>query len=428
VRRTPICTSRILLTLAALLGLLSLPLPAVAQGDATETVDLEALLLDRQMKAMRYPIRARISRYLSKAAEEIDEEKPDEAEALLLRLDPGRMNPYERALVYRMLAFISYGNAQPEKAIGYFEQVLGEQVLPLRDESKIRFSVAQLQAGLENWAEAIRWVDTWVRYEADPDPVGFYLKAIAQYQLGEIDAAIASTLEAISRGDTPRENWLRLLVALHSEKEDFEGAVPYLEELLLRFPKKQYWIQLALIYGAREDYNRSLAVQQMAYDQGYLDDDKDLRRFVRSYLYRDLPYPAAKVLEAALENGSVEPDVEAYKMLANSWIAAREYDRALPALQKAAEMAEDGNLYVRLAQVHMQREKWAEATEMVEKAIEKGDLKDPGKAELLLGIAHYNNRSPGNARRYFVRARKYDSSKAEADRWITHLETEFDQG
>jgi hypothetical protein len=142
---------RLLLSVAVLLGLLWAPLPAPAQLDKPPAVvvDLDALDADRQMKAMRYPIRARISRYLSAAAEEIDEEKPDEAEALLLKLNPKRMNPYERALVYRMLAFIAYGSAQQDKAIGYFEQVLGEEVLPLRDESKIRFSVAQLHAGLE---------------------------------------------------------------------------------------------------------------------------------------------------------------------------------------------------------------------------------------------------------------------------------------
>ena len=35
-----------------------------------------------------------------------------------------------------------------------------------------------------------------------------------------------------------------------------------LEELVLRFPKKIYWVQLSLIYGALEKYPASLAVQQ----------------------------------------------------------------------------------------------------------------------------------------------------------------------
>ncbi len=193
---------------------------------------------------------------------------------------------------------------------------------------------------------------------------------------------------------------------------------------MLRFPKKQYWVQLSLIYGALEDHRRSLAVQQVAYEQGLLTEDRGLRGLARSYLFRELPYPAAKVLEKGLEEGSIARDSDAYELLANSWIAAREYERSLPPLQTAAALSEDGNLYVRLGQVHMQREAWAEASAMLEKAVEKGDLKDPGNAELLLGISYYNGARVVRARTFFLRARRYDSTRDEANRWITHLDTE----
>lgn len=413
----------LLLALAVgLLGPASLPPAASAQADS-ETVDLEELKLDRQAKAMRYPVRARISRYLGAAAKLVDEEKPEEAEALLLKLNPARMNAYERALVYRMIAFIAYGSQQHKKAIESFEKVLAEQVLPVRDESKIRFSIAQLHAGLEHWPESIEWVDEWRRYETEPDPLGFYLKAIAQYQQGDFDAAIASTQEAIERGQ-PREAWLRLLAALYAEKQDYVNATPVLEELLLRYPKKQYWVQLSLIYGARENYEVSLAVQQMAYQQGFLTEDKELRRLARSYLYHNLPHPAAKVLAKGLEDGVIEADPDAYELLANSWIAAREYDRGLEPLQQAAALSDDGNLYVRLGQVHMQREEWSDAVTAFQKALEKGDLKKQGNAVLLIGVALYNDSQAAQAQRYFVQAREFEDSKAEANRWITHIAQE----
>jgi tetratricopeptide (TPR) repeat protein len=244
---------------------------------------------------------------------------------------------------------------------------------------------------------------------------------LAYFQMQDYDKAVEKVKEAIARSTEPRESWMRMLYALYTEQEDYQKATPILEELVLRFPKKQYWVQLSLIYGAREDYPRSLAVQQLAYDQGYLTEDKELRRFARTYLFNELPYPAAKVLEEGLESGRIEPDADAYELLANSWIAAREFDRALAPLKKAAELAEGGDLYVRLGQVHLQREQWSEAAAMLEKAIAKGDLKRPGNVELLLGIAHYNSDHFDRAHRYFVRARKYDSVREEADRWITHL-------
>jgi tetratricopeptide (TPR) repeat protein len=183
-------------------------------------------------------------------------------------------------------------------------------------------------------------------------------------------------------------------------------------------------VQLSLIYGAREDYRRSLAVQQVAYLQGFLADDKELRRLARTFMYNELPYPAAQLLEKGLADGLIERDAEALELLASAWIAAREYESALPPLRQAAQQAGDGNLSVRLAQVFMQRERWADAIEALQQAVAQGGLKDPGGAQLLLGICQYNDGRVEQARASFARARGHESSREAADRWITHLERE----
>jgi Flp pilus assembly protein TadD len=131
-----------------------------------------------------------------------------------------------------------------------------------------------------------------------------------------------------------------------------------------------------------------------------------------------------KVLEQGREDGAIAADVESQELLANSWIAAREYDQSLIPLRKAAEGSEDGKLYVRLGQVHMQREEWSEAVELLERAVEKGGLEDPGNAQLLMGICYYNDERVAPARSSFLRARKYDATRTAADRGITHMDTE----
>jgi tetratricopeptide (TPR) repeat protein len=415
------------LAMLALLASLMFQAPlreAAADVVEIEAIDLEKLRKDRKAKAGRHPVRSRISRYLAAAAEAVDEGDPQEATRLLLKLRPHRLNPYERALVYRMLAYVAYGANEYEEAVEYFVKVLREEMLPIRDEAKVRFNIAQLFASLQRWSEVVDWLNRWLLYVEDPDPLGFYLMGIAYFQLEDFDAAIAHARKAVDLSPEPREAWLRLLAALYSQNEDYENATGVLEELVLRFPKKQYWVQLSLIYGAREDYRTSLAVQQVAYAQGLLTEDKELRRLARSYLYHELPYPAAKVMEKALEDGAIARDPEALELLANSWIAAREYDRSLAPLHKAAELSQDGNLYVRLGQVQMQREAWSEAAELLQKAVAKGGLEDPGNAELLLGISYYNDARVALARSSFVRARRHASTREEADRWITHLEAE----
>ncbi len=417
------------LRLALLLVLVSLPFQAPPQTAAAyevagPTIDLEKMGTDRTARAQRNPIGRRTSRYLGAAAEETDAGNLQEAKRLLLKLRPSRLNPKERAFVYRLLAYIAYGGEEYEEAIGYFEKVLEQEVLSLHDEARVRFSIAQLFAAIQRWEDVVASIDRWLLYIETPNPVGFYLAGIAYYQLEDFDAAIVQTKKAVEFTAEPREAWLRLLAALYAQKQDYESTAPVLEELVLRYPKKQYWVQLSLIYDAREDYRRSLAAQQVAYAQGLLTEDKELRRLTRSYLYHDLPYPAAKVLEKGLEEGAIASDVESLELLANSWIAAREYDQALAPLREAAERSQDGKLYVRLGQVHMQREEWSEAAELLKKAVEKGGLEDPGNAQLLIGISYYNDERVAPARSSFLRARQHDSTRSEADRWITHLERE----
>ena len=414
-----------LVLLAVLTALLLAP---VGEVGATEAVNLEldreALAKDREQKARRNPVSPRVSRYLAAAAEAVDEEDPQEAKRLLNKLHMNTLNRHERVLVYRMLAYVSYGANEGEQAIANFKKVLELEMLPIKDEAKVRFYIAQIYASLQQWSEAIDWLKNWLVYTEHPDPLGFYLMGIAYYQLGNFDEAIAQARKANELSPEPRESWMRLLAALYSREQDHANAALVLEELVLSFPKKSYWVQLSLIYGAKEDYRRSLAVQQVAYAQGFITQDKELRRLARSYLYHDLPYPAAKVIEKALEDGAMARDSDSFELLANSWIAAREYERSIDPLRTAAGLSEDGNLYVRLGQVYMQREIWDEAWVLLEKAVEKGGLKDPGNAELLLGITLYNDSHVDRARSSFLRAKQHDSTRDAAKNWLSHLDAE----
>jgi tetratricopeptide (TPR) repeat protein len=294
-------------------------------------------------------------------------------------------------------------------------------VLSVEVENKVRFNKAQIYGSLQQWDKVIAALDEWFRYVRTPAPVSYYLLGIAYYQLDKLDLAISNTEKAIELANPPAEGWLQFLAALHIQKENHRAAAPILEQLVLRFPKKSYWLQLSLVYGSINTTKHSLAVQELAYHQGLLTEDQDLRRLARSYVYHDLPYPAAKVLEKGIEQGVIQKDVGVYELIANSWIAAREYDRALPPLRQAAELSKDGKLFVRLGQVYLQREEWIEAAEALGQGLQKGGLENPGSANLMQGIAWYNaNRIP-DAHASFVRAQGHASTRAEADRWITYL-------
>lgn len=414
--------------LTLLLSLIVLPGVSTA-ADAPEepAIDLARLDVSRRARQYQHPVSSRVNRYGTAAMETLSGGDAEAAKALLEKLNLRRLNPHERAQVHRLLGYMAYQVGDLELAVDRFALALDEEILSLRDDVELRFNIAQLHAAQSQWREVIASLDRWARYVEQRSPLSHYLMAIAYYQLNEPGPSILHAEKAVDLAPEPKEGWLQLLAALHVKNQDYKSAAPVLEELVMRFRKKEYWSQLSLIYGALDDFQGSLAVQQIAYLQDFLTEDKELRRLARGYLYNELPYPAARVLEEGIAGGAIEPDAKGYELLANSWIAAREYDASLEPLRQAADLSEEGNLYVRLGQVHMQREEWSEAVRLLGKAIAKGDLKEPGNVHLLLGISHYNDASVAHARASFARARKHEDTRSQADLWIEHLEREAQQ-
>ena len=66
---------------------------------------------------------------------------------------------------------------------------------------------------------------------------------------------------------------------------------------------------------------------------------------------------------------------------------------------RAAELAETGDPFVRLAEVQTQRREWEGVVTAADRAIQKGKLTDAAKANLLKGVALYNLDKNDEARR-----------------------------
>ncbi|MCZ6783858.1 MAG: hypothetical protein O7G30_11190, partial [Proteobacteria bacterium] len=310
------------------------------------------------------------------------------------------------------------------KAIEYFLKCLALDALPAAAQLNLRFNLSQLYMAEGRFAEATRELEAWFESAESPSGLAYYLLAIAYHQQDRADDALVPARKAVEMTELPRESWLSLLLALYVERDDLRRALPLAKQLVARFPKKSYWLQLVGIYGGLEQDENALAAMQLAYNQGHLSTDSELRRLARMYLFHAIPYRAARVLEKGLEEERIESDAEAWQLLADSWLGASEYERALGPLRRAAGLSEDGLLYVRLGQVYIEREDWEKASSALQNALEKAGLDDPGRVNLLLGVASYNREQLQRASRYFGKAQKSEKSREAATRWLHHLELE----
>jgi tetratricopeptide (TPR) repeat protein len=371
-------------------------------------------------------VQPRTARIFGKAQEHLLAERLDEAQEVIDKFNPKRANPYERALASRIRAYIAHGRGDPQAAAALLREAIAEDALPRADRADVLYQIAQLEASQEKWSEVVTTLGEWFETAEAPGAAAYFLLGLAYYQLRDLDAALEPARKAVELAETPEQSQLQLLLAVHLSKQDYAGATPVLLDLLSRYPEagKNYWLQLATLYGIQDDVPRALAVMELAHRKGLVKEDRELRRLVEISLSQGLPVRAAELAEKAIDQQQMQSDTEAYELVANSWILAREAPRARSALERAADLSPDGELYVRLGQLLIVEEEWEGAVQTLEKAMAKGGLEDPSQVQLLLGIAHYSAARVAEARRWFTRARQSESSRAAASGWLEYIDGE----
>lgn len=336
-----------------------------------------------------------------------------------LRLD--RLSPYERGRVEQILFNITYNQENYEEARGHLQKAIDSGGLNAQEIDSARYQTAQLYMQEDKWREAAAAFEEWFKTALNPNSAAYYYLAAAYYQQEDFARALAPAKKAVELMDPkkPNESWLSMLAALYLNREEYREAIPLMQQLIEAAPdKKSYWIQLSSVYVQTEDYANGLAVMQLAYNARLLSEDSDLRRLADLLLFNDVPYRGALILEAAIENKSVMLDEKLYEKLANCWIAAAELDRSIAPLERAAELSSTGDLFVRLGEVHVQREDWAAAIAAVQRGVDKGQLKDSASAQLMLGIAHYRQNELDDAVPFLQRAHQSEKHRQIAESYL----------
>jgi tetratricopeptide (TPR) repeat protein len=349
--------------------------------------------------------------------------KQAEARAALARLDVAKLSLYERSKVEQILFNVAYAEEDYVEARQHLQNALDAGGLNAQEISQVRYQAAQLLMSQEEWQEGAAALEDWLATAVNPNGAAYYLLAVAYYQMDDFARALPPAQRAVDLANEPHEGWIGMLLALYLKNEQYTDAVPLLQKLIAIAPaKKSYWLQLSAAYGQLEDYPNALSTLQVAYNAGLITEDPEIRRLADLLLFQDLPYRGAQVLESAIANASVNVDDKLYEKLANCWIAAGELDKALAPLEQGAGLSASGNLFVRLGEVNVQRGDWPAAERALERGIGKGQLADAGNAQLLMGIALFNQARFAEARAWFQQAMQSERHRPLARTYLDIIE------
>lgn len=354
-------------------------------------------------------------------------EQYDEALAGFKALQPKVAGSgYEEALVLQNMGYVYLskgGDGDFRQAIAAFEKALALKALPIPTENSMVYNMAQLHMQLENYPKAIALLEVWFKATVNPPATANILMANALGLTGRWREALPYVQKAIASTDKPQESWYKLLLAAQYELKDYRGCSETLEILTSLYPEnKKYWEQLAGMYMELEEDSKALAAMGLAHRKGFITEEKQLLNLARMYILNDVPFEAGKLLDQAIASKQVAANDKNYALMAEAWIQAREWSKATETLGKGCEIATDGEMCVRKAQIHVDQLEYNAAVKSVDRAFQKGTLKRPGYAYMIQGRAAAETRNFKAAEEAFKKARGFDETRNSANTWLDYLQ------
>jgi len=382
----------------------------------------------RKTPAMRERVYQRLSE--AQLCAEMDD-MPCAMELLTEVREMQGLNSYEVAQLWNFYAFIYIGQDNFVEAIRSYAMVLEQPDLPLGMETSTRYTLCQLYFQQEQYQESLDMLDSWFAISAMPNPDAYILKAQIFYSLEQFRNGIQPILDGIrvaqEQGRPLQENWYRLLNVFYYELEDYPNVIETLRTLIQSWPEREYFVQLSAMYGQEGDDLRQLALWETAYEAGWLTRSNELVQLAQLLLSADIPVKSGQIMADGLESGSIDSTETNWRILAQSWQLAQEDELAIPAMIRAADLTDSGEVDLRLAQSYQNLARYDDCVEAAREALDKGELRREDQANLILGACLFELKEYGQARTAFELAADDNRSAQNARSWIDYVNLEEDR-
>lgn len=370
-------------------------------------------------------------------SELIDQNKFDEALTLLNKVkEMSKLSDYEKVNMHSMFGYLYFALEDYGKAINAYETLLALPDVPEPAQQQAIRTLAQLAFVREDYQAAIRYANRYMDMFG-PDSDMYALIGTAYYSIAAakanptkadfqkivppVDSAMSL---ARDNGLDMKENWWLLLRVAYWEQDDYPKVRDVLEQLVIGWPKKEYWTQLSGVYYELKDEPRQLGAYEAAYDQDLLEKSSELVQLAQLFIQAEAPYKGARVLEKGYEAKQVERTVSNLRLYSQAWQMAAEDRKAIPPLKEAAGMSDDGELYARLAQSYLNLSEYNNCIDASNRALNKGGLKNQGNVYLIFGMCQYETDKLSAAKATFRKALRYEKAAKTASSWIAYVESE----
>ena len=391
----------------------AIALPAAAQSSAP-------VVCPGYEKGTTNLVGERVGKKVQKAFEAYNEDLIDDAITILSEIEP--KEDFDKAYVNRFLGNImATKDGMGPKALELLVSSVETKVLNDLEHSQTLKLVADLSLQEKEYEQAVEYYQAYLDFTCKEDPEVYTRMANAFYELKQYDKLIDPANKAIALYEEPNKNPYVLKLSSYYERKMYKETVGVAEDIVNTFPEEgKWWVQLGQFYLMIEDYKKSLATLEIAYDQGFLEKPNLIKMLSQLYATNNMPYRSAKVLAENIANGKIEKTADNLASVANSYHQAMEYETAAQYYQQAAEMSSDPEFYRKQGVLLLVAEDYKGAITALSKALERG-VEDPGKVHFSLMEANFYAGDFKQAYEHIKEAKKDKTLRRNANAWEPYI-------
>jgi len=313
-----------------------------------------------------------------------------------------------------------------DKAVAYYKEALAAQGLSDVVNRDLHRELAGVYLAMGSPGLALQTLSSLGHQQLLTDPQMLLTYAYTHFALNDY-LQVASTLDQLFSLITPgQEDLYQQLIALAYQIQDYDLCASALEQQLhYDMSNSDHWFQLVAVLLKQNKAQQALAYLALAKLQGVAFSEQNILLLGSLYASQGNPYKGALVLSEAMSRGVVSATGEHYRVLFEYWLHAQEQKRALQALQQAATLTRDAELYLYWAQMLMQNQNWERMHNVMMDFCSKSvPPLMVGRANLMLGISEYKLNRPQQAFQAFANATLVGGANDLAGQWLDRLEAE----
>lgn len=300
------------------------------------------------------------------------------------------LNAYERSTIYSVMGQYYYQQDNTAQAISNFENAINAGGLLPNESDSLDGNIAQLMIGNGQYVQGAQRLEAWVRRTGNTDPKFNEYIMQAWVQSEQFNQALPYAEKWFNSANPKERKHFDLLNFIYNDLGMQGRQADIIKEMIVRWPDDQNlwdsWISLLANGGREKD---AFEVNKMRYLAGAMTSENDIKKIVEYYQYYEMPFQAAVIFEREMNAGRISKNANNLVRLSELFRQAREYKRALPILEQAANASGLSKSWAQYGEALYNQGICNDAETALKKAMDLGY--DRGKSWMLIANCRYED-------------------------------------